>query len=88
MAVKYERISCASRKEHSDKHINVSVTGVVPSYPNDGLTSIKFPRERHWNYMVEFRCHQPNRFGKSNYNKDSRMYKQSSDSIPIWIKVK
>jgi len=38
--------------------------------------------------MVEFHCHQPNRFGKSNYGRDSRIYKQSIDSIPIWIKVK
>jgi len=48
-------------------------TPVVLSYLNDGLTSIKFSREKTLELMVEFRCHRPTRFGKSNYSKDARI---------------
>ena len=40
--------------------------------------------------MVVFHCHQPKRFGKSNYTiaRTQGFTEQSFDSIPIWIKVK
>jgi len=44
---------------------------IVLSYLNDGLTSITFFWEKTLERMVEFHCHQPTRFGKSNYSKDS-----------------
>ena len=61
---------------------------VVFSSLNDGSNSIEFSREKTLEILVEFRRHQPRRFGKSNYSKDSRIHKQSFDLITIWIKIK
>ena len=43
------------------------------SYQNDGLIYIKFALENTLELMVEFRCHQPKSFVKSNYSKDLRV---------------
>jgi len=61
---------------------------VVLSYLNDSLTSIKFSREKTLEGMVEFRRHQPKRFGKLIVTRTQGFAKQSFDSIPNWIEVK
>ena len=55
-----------------DRH-KFTFTFVVLSYLNDGLTSIKLSWEKTLELMVDFQCHQPKRFGKSNASKYSRI---------------
>jgi len=54
-------------------HIVGFIIGVVLSYLNNGSNSIRFSREKTLELLVEFRHHQPKRFGKSNYSKDARI---------------
>jgi len=64
-----------STVSQKDFGILSAINTVVLSYQNDGLTSIKFSLEKTLELMAEFHRHQPKRFGKSNYSKDSKIRK-------------
>jgi len=59
--------------EFSSLGNKIHVESFVLSHLNNGLTSIKFFREKTLKRTVELRRYQPKRFGKSNYSQDSRI---------------